>query len=301
MGRLEGGRGLPHFKTCRTLGRAVPWQALIFLKFEPRDLGCYGVTKAPQNAEIQPARKARALAVSALCLLLSSLLGHDVSAQPPSPPPSAITNTAFLAELAGPAKAIPFKTVVLATTGHRVLDFDTNNPAHVELWRNIARAAVRAGEMAHTTGLTSARANEAGNRLESWVRGALKEVGLNARVPLNATQRAQSAGYPDIEIVGVVPCYLELKTYSAATANTTQRAFYYSPSEAPKVTRDALHLLLAYELTREQRDGTTVFVPVRWKLLTLQDLEVDLKFEFNQSNRGLYGTRKAMLEEGQVK
>jgi len=62
-----------------------------------------------------------------------------------------------------------------------------------------------------------------------------------------------------------------------------------------------LHLLLAYELTREQRDGTTVFVPVRWKLLTLQDLEVDLKFEFNQSNRGLYGTRKAMLEEGQVK
>jgi hypothetical protein len=48
-------------------------------------------------------------------------------------------------------------------------------------------------------------------------------------------------------------------------------------------------------------DGRTVFVPVNWKLLSLQDLEVDLKFEFNQSNRGLYGSGNALLQEGGAK
>ena len=69
------------------------------------------------------------------------------------------------------------------------------------------------------------------------------------------------------------------------------------------VTHDALHLLLAYELERTQRDGKTAFLPVHWKLITLQDLEVDLKFEFNQSNRGLYGKEgaKSLLAEGDLK
>ena len=114
---------------------------------------------------------------------------------------------------------------------------------------------------------------------------------------------AQEPGYPDVEIPGDPPCYLELKTYSATTANTTQRSFYYSPSDRPKVTRDALHLLLAYELEKVERDGKTVFIPAHWKLITLQDLHVDLKFEFNQSNRGLYGKEagKALLGEGEAR
>ena len=105
---------------------------------------------------------------------------------------------------------------------------------------------------------------------------------------------------PDIEITEPAPCYVELKTYNAATANTTQRSFYYSPSETPKVTRDAVHLLLAFELERTARGGTNVFVPTHWKLLSLEDLEVDLKFEFNQSNRGLYGSDKGLLNEGDL-
>ena len=32
-----------------------------------------------------------------------------------------------------------------------------------------------------------------------------------------------------------------------------------------------------------ERDGKTVFLPNHWKLLTLQNLEVDLKFEFHQA------------------
>ena len=138
--------------------------------------------------------------------------------------------------------------------------------------------------------------------MESFVRAAFKDAGLNARVPVTAAGEAQAVGYPDVEILSDPPCYVELKTYNASTANTTQRSFYYSPSENPKVTHDALHLLLAYELDRTERDGKTVFTPTHWKLITLQDLEVDLKFEFNQSNRGLYGkdAGKALLGESRA-
>jgi hypothetical protein len=83
---------------------------------------------------------------------------------------------------------------------------------------------------------------------------------------------------------------------------TTQRAFYFSPSEQFKVTRDALHLLLAFQLEKTMRDGRSAFVPVHWKLITLQDLMVDLKHEFNQHNRNMYGSgaSKALIAEADI-
>lgn len=234
-----------------------------------------------------------------LFLLWTFGIASWLSAQ--SAPSTNHLTTTVLSELVQPAKRIPFKTVLHATTGHRLLDLDTNNPAHRELRAKILDAAALAGERARQAGLPAPRANEAGNQIEPFVRTALREVGLAADVPRNTAGRAQVTGYPDVEIGGPLPCYLELKTYNAATVNTTQRSFYYSPSTTPKVTRDALHLLLAYELEKVERDGKTVFVPGHWKLITLQDLEVDLKFEFNQSNRGLYGSTNNNLGEAAVK
>ncbi len=208
--------------------------------------------------------------------------------------------TAALAELTKPTKHIPFKEVIRATTQHRILDFDPHNAAHRALFQKLSATANAAAAKARAEGLFSARANEAGNHMEVFVKAALKEAGLTARTPVTNEGDVQTAGYPDVEILSDPPCYLELKTYNATTANTTQRSFYYSPSEHPKVTHDALHLLLAYELEKTTRDGQTAFIPVHWKLITLQDLLVDLKFEFNQSNRGLYGKEagQALLGEG---
>lgn len=236
------------------------------------------------------------LRIGSWVLLGVLLAGPGSSAEPPA---TNSTVASLLADLVQPAKRLPFKTVLEATTGHRLLDFDANEAAHAELRRKILRAAELAGGRARQEGIVTVRANEAGNQIEPFVRLALQEAGLAARVPVTAAGTARSTGYPDLEITNAPACYLELKTYNAATANTTQRSFYYSPSANPKITRDALHLLLAYELERQTRDGRTVFVPVRWKLVTLQDLEVDLKFEFNQSNRGLYGNDAAVLGESQ--
>ena len=232
---------------------------------------------------------------------LPGLLGFNLAKEKNSDPtnePAGLETT--LAEILKPSKHVPFKSVVHDTTGQALIEFDTNNPAHVELKRLIASAATSAGKRAFEAGIFSARANEAGNAMEPYVRAALREAGLAARVPVTTGGNAQSTGYPDIEITGKLPCYLELKTYNATTVNTTQRSFYYSPSAQPKVTHDALHLLLAYELEKATRNGKTAFVPVHWKLITLQNLQVDLKFEFNQSNRGLYGNEQAVLADGEV-
>ncbi len=231
-----------------------------------------------------------ALVIASLAIVPPTLAQPDTNAL-----------SASLAALTKPSGKIPFATVIHATTGHRVLSLDTNNPAHVDLRARILKAAALAGERARRDGLSAARPNEAGNYLEPFVRAALKECGLEARVPHTTAGRAQATGYPDVEITAPVPCYLELKTYNAATVNTTQRSFYYSPSETPKVTRDALHLLLGFELEKSTRPGGTTYLPVRWKLVTLEQMEVELKFEFNQSNRGLYGDRPATLDEGVVK
>ncbi len=252
-------------------------------------------TRSLHPTALSPLRSASALQIGLLLGALSVLTSPADNTNSPS--------TAALAELTKPAKKIPFKEVILATTHHRVLDFDTNNPAHVALHQKLTTAANAAATKARTEGLFSARANEAGNHMEPFVKAALLAAGCNARTPVTTAGEAQTVGYPDVEILGTPPCYLELKTYNATTVNTTQRSFYYSPSANPKVTRDALHLLLAFQLEKVERDGKMAFVPTHWKLISLQDLEVDLKFEFNQSNRGLYGpdNAAARLGEGTVK
>ena len=231
-------------------------------------------------------------------VIASLVIPHRAFSQ--AVPSSTNSLAVSLSEYTKPAKRIPFTTVIQATTGHRVLELETNNPAHIDLRQRILKSARLAGERAQREGMAAARPNEAGNHLEPFVLAALKENGLEARIPHTTEGRAQVVGYPDVEITAPIPCYLELKTYNAKTVNTTQRSFYYSPSATPKVTRDAVHLLLGYELEKIEREGKAVFVPTHWKLVSLATLEVDLKFEFNQSNRGLYGDKSATLNEGVI-
>lgn len=207
-----------------------------------------------------------------------------------------------LAQCLQPLKNIPFKAAIRAVSNCSILDFDSGNPQHTLLAERIGRAASAAGKTAFHQGIFTARPNEAGNKIEPFVKAALNAAGLDAQTPVTQNGKAKAAGYPDLEIRGDVPCYLECKTYNIQNVETTQRAFYFSPSEQFKVTRDALHLLLAYQLERATRDGQSAFVPVHWRLITLQDLHVDLKHEFNQHNRNMYGSgaAKALIAEADI-
>ncbi len=72
-----------------------------------------------------------------------------------------------------------------------------------------------------------------------------------------------------------------------------------SPSSDPKVTEDAFHLLMSFELARKSRLGTRVYFPVRWGIYELARLKLQVKFEFNASNSKLY-TAESLLISGDV-
>ena len=196
------------------------------------------------------------------------------------------------------AAPVPFKEVIKNATQHRVLDFDTNNPAHLELQNQLVKAAALAGKRAASQGLPRRRTGEARSEIKNLVQAALREAGLQIQRLSTAANAGESPEYPDFEIAGSVPCYLEVKTYNAGTAHGSQHTFHYSPSRPPRITRDALHFILAFQVERERRDGETALVPIRWKLVTLEDLSVTPRREFNQCNRELYhGSLKVLGED----
>ena len=190
-----------------------------------------------------------------------------------------------------------FAEVIQRTTGHKVITFNPANEAHATLLVRLKEAAAQAARSARAAKIDKARANEVGNAIESHVLKALNDAGLVAQRPQTTGGRAQAAGYPDVEIASTPPCYLELKTYNARTADSTQRTFYYSPSELTKITHDAVHLLLAFEMEQRGKGDQTMWLPVRFKIVSLHDLKVRLKIEYNQSNRGLYTTERLLADE----
>ncbi|MDP2752695.1 MAG: hypothetical protein Q8O31_08855 [Rhodocyclaceae bacterium] len=192
-----------------------------------------------------------------------------------------------------PFKGVPFNLVIEAMTGHRVIEFNVGNAAHRRIMDTLIDAAKIAALEMNKQGIASKRVNEVGNKIEPFVRDAISRIsGCQAAVPSTSTGKRKSAGYPDIEanIHGDI-CYVECKTFHADNVATTQRSFYFSPSDEFKVTRDALHFILSFEMYPTKVDFRTS----AFKLLTLESLSLDVKHEFNSDNRRLYsgkdGTR----------
>jgi hypothetical protein len=95
--------------------------------------------------------------------------------------------------------------------------------------------------------------------------------------------------------------YLECKTYNLANIGTTQRAFYFSPSkESFKITADARHLVMSFQIEIAQRQGQQVYVPVHWRIYSTDSMVVQVKHEFNANNRQIYRP-DALLAEGPIK
>jgi hypothetical protein len=192
-----------------------------------------------------------------------------------------------------PLKGVPFNLAIEAMTGCKVLEFEAGKGEHQGLLDLLDRAATDAGNEINRVGIASRRVNEVGNKIEPFVRDAINRIhGAKANVPTTRDGKRKAAGYPDIEVVANgVACYLECKTFNPDTSDTTQRSFYFSPSDQFKVTRDALHFLLSYEMYAEAGRYKTS----RYKLLVIESLSLDVKHEFNSDNKRLYsgknGTR----------
>ncbi len=81
---------------------------------------------------------------------------------------------------------------------------------------------------------------------------------------------------------------------------TTQRSFYLSPAEEFKITKDAHHFVISFEVyVAKSRSKMNIYKCKAWKILRLEELIVDVKYEFNADNFRLY-SKNLILAEGKL-
>jgi hypothetical protein len=206
---------------------------------------------------------------------------------------------AVVKQMLTPIKGVPLSLVVEAFTGATIFPFDLNNEKDRALRDLLEQAARQVFVDLRNTPIRERRANEVGNRIEGYVKNALIAVGLKVQTPKGKSGKAKSTGYPDLLIVEDADrrTYVECKTFNRDNINTTLRAFYLSPSDDFKASVDARHLLFAFEMIRIENDEAYgLFVAKSAKLLSLEDLTCDVKFEFQSDNRRMYSESIEIFE-----
>ncbi len=203
-----------------------------------------------------------------------------------------------------PLKDIPLNLVIEAMTGKKVISFDFAKPAHKEVLKLLMQSALIAGKEINKTGILRPRSNEVGNDMEPYVKNALNSLGLNADIPTDKKGHKKSTGYPDIIFMyNENPYYLECKSFNIKNINTTQRSFYFSPSDAFKVIYDAPHFILSFEVyVAGEKGGKHIYKCKHYKILSLESLSLDVKYEFNSDNKRMYSGSNGtiILGEGDI-
>ena len=132
---------------------------------------------------------------------------------------------------------------------------------------------------------------------------ALNQMGLTANRPETKEGKKKAVGYPDIFLKdrNGRPNYLECKTYNERNYQMTQRSFYFSPAERStdfKVIYNARHLVVSFKIERAEREGKRAFLPVHWKIFSIDNLIGQIKHEFNSSNKQMYKDENLLAEGG---
>ncbi|MBI4653608.1 MAG: hypothetical protein HY752_01190 [Nitrospirae bacterium] len=203
-----------------------------------------------------------------------------------------------------PLKDIPFNLVIESLSGCKVIPFDLSVPYDKELLEKLKLVAVESAKRISTNGIESDRPNEVGNYIEPFVKNTMNEQGLEPATPTGKEKKKKSMGYPDIifQFKGEYQ-YLECKTYNIKNIDSTQRSFFFSPSEDFKVIHDAHHFILSLEIFIDGGKGIKNIYRCRhWKILSIENLLVDVKHEFNSNNKRIYSGEggATLLAEGNI-
>lgn len=203
-----------------------------------------------------------------------------------------------------PLKDIPFNLVIEAMTGKKVMSFDFTKSDHQKVLDLLKQSALNAGKEINKTGILRPRPNEVGNDIEPYVRNALNSLGLNANIPVGPSGHKKAMGYPDILFwFNKTPYYLECKTYNIENIRTTQRSFYFSPSDEFKVIYDAPHFILSFEIyVAGEKGNKHIYKCKHYKILSIESLPLDVKYEFNSDNKRMYSGKDGtiVLDEGEI-
>ncbi|MBP9004780.1 MAG: hypothetical protein KBG36_00845 [Candidatus Marinimicrobia bacterium] len=208
-----------------------------------------------------------------------------------------------ISEFLKPLKNIPFRIAIKAISGCDVIPFNKNNPDDKQLLMDLIAATRLAVKNANKSGIFTRRENEVGNHIEPFMIEALNQTGLTANRPETKEGKKKAVGYPDIFLKdrNGRPNYLECKTYNERNYQTTQRSFYFSPAERStdfKVIYNARHLVVSFKIERAEREGKRAFLPVHWKIFSIDNLIGQIKHEFNSSNKQMYKDENLLAEGG---
>ncbi len=210
---------------------------------------------------------------------------------------------AVLAQFLQPIRNIPFSLIIKSMSGHAVVPIDLRLAEDAALIGGLKNVAALTAKAVRRTPIRRNRPNEVGNDIEPFVMDAAKQLAFEAARPTGRSGRGKTTGYPDILLRDQSgrATYLECKVFGEGSAFTTMRSFYLSPSDDFKITCDARHLLIAFQVVRapipESRDS--FYTASAFKLVDLSGLKCDVKYEFNADNRRLYA-EGAILAEGSV-
>ena len=223
----------------------------------------------------------RLLSLCILCPALLTAWGADVQ--------SLVTT---LMDEERELKGVPFREVVFAATGKRVLPLDATNAHDRELVVRIGRALDGVLVKFNAPGgpaKAKRRINEMSALFEAALKAELNAIpGFECDFPKLASGAHQRSGYPDLRLVdektGRV-LYLDPKLYERGGRASSLRTFYFEPRrETNKILDDAHHLIIGIE-----HDGQTgAWKLLNWELVDLANFRVKLKAEFQASNRELY-------------
>ena len=190
----------------------------------------------------------------------------------------------------GDEKAVGFNVAIEALSGYKLEEI-TRNPKDKKLVKALKLDLDDCIKQVRTGGgIKSKRVNEVGNKMEQPVIDAINQSKsmLMAGKPETVSGKLKATGYPDILIYDQWgrPTYLEVKTYNTQSKASTLRSFYVSPSDEFKVTQDARHLLVAFEMIPPA--GSNGYMPVKYELVDLAHLICSIKFEIQSDNKRLY-------------
>src|SRR5262249_40644130 len=191
-------------------------------------------------------------------------------------------------------RGVPFSKVIFDTTGKKVLPFDPNSAVDQRVAKAISAASDET--MKRLNAPDSAirnvdRINEVSSHFEDTLRDLLNSTaGLRCDFPLTTEGKVQRSGFPDLRIIDVPSkrvFYLDPKLYATGSRDSSFRAFYFEPKKGTnKVCDDAVHFVIGFEhQTREKNAGWKF---TRWDLVDLSRFTVNLKAEFQGSNRDMY-------------
>jgi hypothetical protein len=185
-------------------------------------------------------------------------------------------------------KGIPFSDVLAATTGKKILPVKPDAPWLDRLSVVLDRTLAEMNDPAHPIH-TAGRINEASRFIEDQLMAECnKESGWSCGIPRTSAGEEQRSGYPDLRLVledqSVV--YLDPKLFARGSKTSTLRTFYYEPkSTTSKVHDDARHLLVGIQHNGGE-GGRLVFE--EWDFVDVSKIKVQLKAEFQASNKDLY-------------